>query len=430
MQTFSCKVLTPQGQIAEIKIKENDKLSCMKKLKKHGMTPISIEPSFNIWNNKKSKKITATIHSRKKKKSFLLKTISDIELFNNVSIEEIKDFTEDLYALRKSGFSSKHSLRTIMNKTENSTFKECLKDVINAVDSGKYLYKAMKEHKDIFPLVYINLIKTGELTKSLDASLKHAITYLEDEQKIKRKVKNILIPNMLSFFGILAMLVLAILIIIPNLQNILMSYGTTIKLPRILTLLSTIINVFIKFWYIWIFVIIGIGLWFSKYINSENGRAKLDALKYNNKLLGKLLYLLDFSRVIRSIFLNLQNKMRIEDALEISKNVTKNTYMFSLIEKSINNVYIGKSWLDVFSNEKLLNPIILELLKKSEKTKDIQDFTSALKYLDKDIEKEIQKFLKKLPEISYIIVGLALLLFVVTVLIPCMQIYLSGLLFI
>ena len=430
MQTFSCKILTPQGQIAEIKIKENDKLSCMKKLKKHGMTPISIEPSFNIWNNKKSKKITATIHSRKKKKSFLLKTISDIELFNKVSIEEIKDFTEDLYALRKSGFSSKHSLRTIMNKTENSTFKECLKDVINAVDSGKYLYKAMKEHKDIFPLVYINLIKTGELTKSLDASLKHAITYLEDEQKIKRKVKNILIPNMLSFFGILAMLVLAILIIIPNLQNILMSYGTNIKMPKILVLITMIINGLIKLWYIWLLALIALGIWISKYFNSDSGKSKLDAFKYNNKLLGKLLYLLDFSRVIRSIFLNLQNKMRIEDALEISKNVTKNTYMFGLIEKSINNVYVGKSWLDVFSNERLLNPIILELLKKSEKTKDIQDFTSALKYLDKEIEKEIQKFLKKLPEISYVIVGLALLLFVVTVLIPCMQIYLSGLLFI
>ncbi len=430
MQTFSCKVLTPQGQIAEIKIKENDKLSCMKRLKKNGMTPISIEPSFNIWKNKKSRKITATIHSRKKKKSILLKTINDIELFNKVSIEEIKDFTEDLYALRKSGFSTKHSLRTIMNKTENASFKECLKDVINAVDAGKYLYKAMKEHKDIFPLVYINLIKTGELTKSLDASLKHAITYLEDEQKIKRKVKNILIPNVLSFFGIIVMLVLTILIIIPNLQNILMSYGTSIKMPRILRLISAIINIFIKLWYVWILIAIGLGVWFSKYINSEKGKAKLDAYKYNNKLLGKLLYLLDFSRVIRSIFLNLQNKMRIEDALEISKNVTKNTYMFGLIEKSINNVYVGKSWLDVFSNEKLLNPIILELLKKSEKTKDIQDFTSALKYLDKDIEKEIQKVLKKLPEISYVIVGIALLLFVVTVLIPCMQIYLSGLLFI
>lgn len=430
MQNFSCKVLTPQGQVAEIKVRENDKISCMKKLKRNGITPISIEPSFNILQNKKSKKITATIHSRKKKKSFLLRTINDIELFNKVSIEEIKDFTEDLYALRKSNFSTKHSLLTIINKTENPIFRECLKNVLSSVEGGKYLYKAMKEHKDIFPLVYINLIKTGELTKSLDESLKHAITYLEDEQKIKKKVKNILLPNILSFFGIIIMLILAILIVIPNLQNILMSYGTNIKMPRILSIISSVINGVIRFWYIWLLIIIGFGIWFVKYINSENGKIKIDSFKYNNRLVGKLLYLLDFSRVIRSIFLNLQNKMRIQDALEISKNVTKNTYMFGLIEKSINNVYVGKSWLDVFSNEKLLNPIILELLKKSEKTNAIQDFTSALKYLDKDIEKEINKVLKKLPEISYIFVGLALLLFVVTVLIPCMQIYLSGLLFI
>ena len=430
MQNFSCKVLTPQGQVVEVKINENDKISCMKKLKRNGMTPISIEPSFNILKNKKSKKITATIHSRKKKRTFLLKKLKDIELFNKVSIEEIKDFTEDLYALRKSNFSTKHSLRTIINKTENAYFKECLISVLNAVDSGKYFYKAMKEHKDIFPLVYINLIKTGELTKSFDESLKHAITYLEDEQKIKRKVKNILLPNVLSFFGIIIMLILSILIVIPNLQNILMSYGTNIKMPKILAIISRIINILVKFWYLWLLVLIGFGIWGVKYINSEKGKIKIDSLKYNNKLIGKLLYLLDFSRVIRSIFLNLQNKMRIEDALEISKNVTKNTYMFGLIEKSINNVYVGKSWLDVFSNEKILNPIILELLKRSEKTKAVQDFTSALKYLDKDIEKEINKVLKKLPEISYIFVGMALLLFVVTVLIPCMQIYLSGLLFI
>ena len=156
MQNFSCKVLTPQGQVAEINVRENDKISCVKKLKRNGMTPISIEPSFNILQNKKSKKITATIHSRKKKKSFLLRTINDIELFNKVSIEEIKDFTEDLYALRKSNFSSKHSLLTIINKTENPVFRECLKNVLSTVEAGKYLYKAMKEHKDIFPLVYIN----------------------------------------------------------------------------------------------------------------------------------------------------------------------------------------------------------------------------------------------------------------------------------
>ena len=179
MQTFSCKVLTPQGQIAEIKIKENDKMSCMKKLKKHGMTPISIEPSFNIWQNKKSKKITATIHSRKKKKSFLLKTISDIELFNKVSIEEIKDFTEDLYALRKSGFSTKHSLRTIMQKTENLRFKECLKDsenmteqelaeINNKISNIPSIEKellSMEREKEIKQKIYLFLLQKKEETQ-------------------------------------------------------------------------------------------------------------------------------------------------------------------------------------------------------------------------------------------------------------------------
>ena len=92
--------------------------------------------------------------------------------------------------------------------------------------------------------------------------------------------------------------------------------------------------------------------------------------------------------------------MRLEDALEISKQVTKNAYMTSLIEKSINNVYVGKSWFDSFENEKILNPIILELLKKGTKAKSVHTLDIAIQYMDKEIEKEMKRTLKILPEIS------------------------------
>ena len=122
--------------------------------------------------------------------------------------------------------------------------------------------------------------------------------------------------------------------------------------------------------------------------------------------------------------------MRLEDALEISKQVTKNAYMISLIEKSINNVYIGKSWFESFENENVLNPIVLELLKKGTKAKNIHILEIALQYIDKEIEKEMNRTLRILPEISYIFVGIALLTFIITILIPCIQIYLGGFLFI
>lgn len=429
MANFICKVMTPQGQIVKVKVIENDKISCLKKLKKNGMTPISIEPSILNSSKNKKKKVTATIHSKKKKKNELGKIFTK-EIYNKVSIAEIKEFTNDLYILKKSNFTNKHALMTIINKTENSYFKEILKNILEGVEQGKYIYKVMKEYKEVFPVVYVNLIKTGELTDSFDNSLSYAIKYLEDEETLVNKIKSILLPNVFAFVGILVMLVLAILIVVPNLQSIFQTYGINTYLPKFALILSKIFRVIIKYWYIFAIFIGVMSAVIIKYISQENGKYKFDSLKYNNFICGRLLFLMDFSRIIRSIFLNLQNRMRLEDALEISKNVTKNSCMINLIEKAINNVYVGKNWFESFENEKMLNPIILELLKKGSKSKSVQVTDVAIEYIDKEIGKEIERVLKILPEISYAVVGIALLIFIITILIPCMQIYLGGFLFI
>ena len=96
MQKFICRVVTPQGQIVEVKLQENDKMACVKKLKRNGMTPISIEPSFTFSKNLKirNKKLTATIHSKKKKKITLIKN-SDIDFINTVTLEELNDIIEE-----------------------------------------------------------------------------------------------------------------------------------------------------------------------------------------------------------------------------------------------------------------------------------------------------------------------------------------------
>lgn len=430
MLKFNCKVRTPQGQIVNLKLEEENKISCLKKLKRNGMTPISVEPSYTMDIKLSTKKPTATIHSKKRQKSILSILSKNVQVTKSVSIDEIKEFTLDFYTLRKANFSNKHALITIINKIENTYFKDCLRDILNKVETGMYLYKAIKEHRNVFPEVYRNFIKTGELTDSLDEALQHAMTYLEDEQKIKSKIRNTLVPNICMFIGILLMLIIAIVIVIPNLQLMFISYNSALTLPKYITIISKIITWLLDAWYI---IVVSIGIiigTFIKFISSDNGRYKFDKFMLKNAFCGKLVFLLDFSRVIKSIFLNLQNKMRLQDALEISKNVSKNMYMKSLIEKAINDFYVGKAWLNIFEEENNLNSIALELLKKASNIKSIETFGNGIKYLDKQIEKEIECVLRKLSEISYISVGIALVIFIVTILIPCIQIYLGGVLFI
>ncbi len=61
--------------------------------------------------------------------------------------------------------------------------------------------------------------------------------------------------------------------------------------------------------------------------------------------------------------LNLKNGMRIQEALEVGKNVVKNLVMLSIIETAINNIIIGDSWVEPFEKSGLAKPMITEMLK-------------------------------------------------------------------
>ena len=146
-------------------------------------------------------------------------------------------------------------------------------------------------------------------------------------------------------------------------------------------------------------------------------------------IFGKLIYSLDFTRLMRSVYLNLQNGMRIQDSLEVSKNVVKNNVMLSVIETSINNIFIGQSWIDPFEKTRLSSPMTTEMLKIGMKTDLTEMIAKLLEYMEQDIDNTMEKIIKILPEVSYAIVGVVLIFFVVVVLVPCIHVYMGGFLF-
>ncbi len=146
-------------------------------------------------------------------------------------------------------------------------------------------------------------------------------------------------------------------------------------------------------------------------------------------IFGDLIYALDFSRLLKCVLLNLQNGIRLQEALEVSKNVVKNTVMLSMIETSINNIFIGQSWITPFDESGLSNSMMIEMLKIGMQTDLTEMMEKLLVYMDQDIDNIMQKIIKVLPEVSYLFVGVVLIFFVVVVLVPCISVYMGGFLF-
>ena len=143
-------------------------------------------------------------------------------------------------------------------------------------------------------------------------------------------------------------------------------------------------------------------------------------------IFGKLIFSLDFSRLMKAMLLNLKNGMRIQEALEVSKNVVKNYVMLSIIETSINNILVGSSWIEPFEKSGLCSYMSIEMLKVGMQTDLAEMMEKLVEYMEIDIDNLLEKITKALPQVMYVIVGTVLIFVVLVVLVPCIQVYMGG----
>ncbi len=444
MPMYAYRALTNRGQEVKNKIEDNSKFNVIRQLKRNGLTPISvIQLKLRTKNNSLKKKNADNIEAVLKKVNMTaegaktakggaaikerLKVI--FSFGEKIKMRDVMIFTQNFYLLKKANFNNIHALNTIIDSTENMTFRAILEDILTGVEAGESMYTTMEYYPTVFPYVFVNIIKVGELSGSLTQALGQAIKYLDDTSAMNKKVKDILVPNLIQFVSIFIMLILGTLFAIPQVQNVFESVGSKDQLPAITQWFSNFLNSAVEHWYIPLTIIVGITVGIILYIRTPKGRYNFHYFKYTMPVFGKLIYAIDFQRFIRAILLNIENGMRIQDALEVSKNVTKNYVMLSMIETSINNILIGQSWIEPFEKSGLSSPMITEMLKIGMQTDLAEMMQKLLDYMDIDIQNILEKVTKAMPQILYAVVGVILIFFVLVVLVPMLQVYMGTFLF-
>ena len=444
MPTYMYKAMTRTGVIVRNKVESANKQHLVRTLKNNNLLPISIEQlSYKsksaVKRQKKNvtdiqeimKNINTTQIGSEKRRT--LSTKEKINLYfaksEKITQRDIVVFTQNFYLLKKANFNNIHALNTIIQSTENLSFKGILEDILAGVEAGENMYTTMEYYSNVFPYMYINMIKVGELSGSLTNSLEQAVKYLDDTETLNRKLRNILIPNIIQFVLLLVMLIVGTLVAIPAIQGIFDELGTEETLPAVTLWFSDFVNNLIIYWYIPVLIIVVVVAGILFYIKTPKGKYNFDYFKYKMPIFGKLIFAIDFSRLMKAMLLNLKNGMRIQEALEVSKNVAKNYVLLSIIETSINNILTGSSWIEPFEKSGLASPMITEMLKIGMQTDLTEMIEKLVEYMEIDIDNIMQKIMKVLPEVVYAIVGVVLIFFVLVVLVPCVQVYMGNFLF-
>src|SRR6516165_8080398 len=203
-----------------------------------------------------------------------------------VNQQQLLQFTRELGTLLGAGLPLDRSLSILGGLIERGELNKVLRSLVEAVRAGKSLAASMGEHPEVFPKVYVNMIRAGEAGGIMEGVLRYLTEYLESTIALKEDIKSALIyPIILASAASISLVVLFVFVI-PKFAAIFRDNGRA--LPVITKIIIDLSQFLAQYGWI-ILLVLGaaiVGALF--YIRSPEGRGEWDRVCLRSWLVGDL----------------------------------------------------------------------------------------------------------------------------------------------
>ena len=329
-----------------------------------------------------------------------------------ISQPQLLQFTQELGTLLAAGLPLDRSLSILGNLIEGEEFTKVMRTLLEAVRAGKSLAAAMAEHSDVFPKIYVNMIRAGESGGILESVLRYLTDYMERSLALKEDVKSASIyPVILATAAGLSLLVLFIYVI-PRFALIFKDVGQA--LPWITKLVLDFSEALTQYgWIILLLLIVGVvgGLF---YLRSPEGRSEWDRFCLRVWLLGDLVRKFETARFARTLAALLKGGVPLLEALGTVQGVVSNRLLARAIGQVQVRVREGKGMARPLGESGLFPPLALNMIAVGEETGKLD---VMLNDVAEHYDQEVKRTTKRLTAIlePALILGMGLVIGVVVV---------------
>lgn len=318
---------------------------------------------------------------------------------------DLLTFTTELSVLLNAGLPLDRALNILSETSESKEMKGVVQSILKSIREGSSFSEALKKHPKVFPKLYVNMIRAGEAGGVLATVLDKLNEFLESAKELKDNVFSAMIyPTILGITGGFSIIIL-LTFVLPKFTAIFSEIGGS--LPLTTQILLTVSNVFRLYWWVGLFVLIGVFLVFKAYIRTEHGRYKWDVLKL--RMMEDVIRKLETARFCRTLGTLLRSGVSVIAALNNSKDVISNTVIASQIDAVLKGVKEGKGIAGPLSEAKVLPPLALSMMKVGEETGQLDSMLiKVANAYEKSLREAVKRFMGILE--PAIILGMGLII--------------------
>ena len=258
-----------------------------------------------------------------------------------ISQQSLAYLTRQLADLLGGGLPLLSALTLLARQTEQPALRHVVESLADSVRDGQAFSEALAVHPQVFPSLYISMVKAGEIGGSLEPTLSRLADLGEHEADLRSRIISAAAYPLFVLAIAVGMTVFLMAYVIPKLSLVFVGEGQLLPLPT--RFLLAVSRVFTDWWWIMLCGVVIAGWTLRRWYASPAGRALVDRSLMALPVMGTLVRKLEIARFARNLGTMVSQGVPILQALDVVANNVSNATLQASIHQLGGAVREGSS---------------------------------------------------------------------------------------
>lgn len=341
----------------------------------------------------------------------------EIKWFQRISNKEVVILSRQLATLFDAQVSALRVFRLLGAEAENPQMRTVLNDIGDDLQGGSSISRAMSAHPEVFSAFYINMVRSGEESGSMERSFNYLAEYLDRTYQVITKARNALVYPAFVIGVFILVMGLMLTMVIPRISQILIDSGQELPIyTKIVIAISTFMTDYIGV-LIAILAIGGVFLW--RFVKTPVGKRAVDEFKITIPYIGDLYRKLFLTRICDNLSTMLQSGISMPQALEVTAEVVDNSVFKEILENTLLEVKAGRSFADAIAEYPEIPGVLSQMAKVGEETGNLSEIMKTLAtFYNREVNNAVDTLIGLIEPLMIVLLGLGVGTLLASVLMP------------
>jgi general secretion pathway protein F len=399
MPIYRYKAYHPQGGIRKGEIEAESRRILIERLNREQYIPLEIE---EIKTSSSRHPILSLFRGR-------------------ISARDTALFTRQLATLLRAGLPLVEALSATVEQAEESALKAVILGVRDRVNEGTAFHEALKAYPQAFSDLYINMVRAGEASGTLEIVMDRLSDFLERQLELKNQILSTMAYPVIMIFAMIGVVSVLFVYVIPKIVQVFEHTGTALPLPtRILIFLATTMR---EHGIILLLLMFAGGWSFRKLVRTPRGRAFWDRLVIRLPVLGPVIRHIIYSRFSRTLATLLASGVSLPTSLEILRALVGNTVYAQAIAFVEERVISGSGLSEPLKSVGIFPTTLVRMVRAGEASGELELMLQKIAdAFDREVSLRINVFMRLLEPLMIILLGGLVFFIMASILIPMFKI--------